>query len=227
MEISGALILQSEIQCWMMFMRMAPGNPGRRCTVWVQRVCYWVPSCYGPMMPSRQLELMGGFSWNQKHRRIILGVEVCFLGWDVWLFLRRLKVKNLFITVNWGIFICGIYIYIYNICWYWSAYIYSRWFFHFSSCLLWTVHQECRMLSAFSPLRGFAWCRATCSRRPCMDLHLWCCLKTFQRRLSKRERDWSVWWRIKQPEKQCEWKMCVALSCLLLRKVIEVVWSWA
>ena len=71
---------------------------------------------------------------------------------------------------------------------------------------------------AFSPLRGVAWCRATCSRRPCMDLHLWCCLKTFQRCLSKRERDWSVCWKNKTNRKA----MRVENVCgLLMFTVVE------
>lgn len=58
-EISGTLILSSEIHVGWCSCEWLLWIPGRRCTVWVQRVCYWVPSCYGPMMPSRQLELMG------------------------------------------------------------------------------------------------------------------------------------------------------------------------
>lgn len=73
---NATLILQSEIHVGWCSCEWLLAIPGRRCIVWVQRVCYWVPSCYGPMMPSRQLELMGWIFLESKTRMdVFLGVR--------------------------------------------------------------------------------------------------------------------------------------------------------
>ena len=141
-ELNSPLISDS---CWMIFMffRISSlGIPGRRCTVWVRRVCCWVPSCYGLMMQSRQLELMGGFSWNllQKKRMeersmahylsVLYGLMLDCLGGDVWLFLHRLKVKNRLIRVNSAIFTWQRRACVYKQV---HTFILDTCFFHFSS----------------------------------------------------------------------------------------------